>query len=555
MPNRFFHILLRAALCGLAALIFLPAHAETPLSVQDRLQLLYSSRISFDSRGVPKVGVGLMDGKETLRFRSAADVTATVYTPEERKIRVFSDREILLRLKSSAPGKCAYHVVLANLSARERDKIPKLVDLWKERNVDVKIQRVGSILSLGGRIIDNTHFHLVAGVFAQEKEAKRLAARLNRRYDAGAFPFARLERPPSGEIEILDAEGMLLAVSRNLLILEREDGGPLVVPDCEYGQGFSDHGYETRSFKGALYAAIDRNGKLALGNWISMEELLQGTVPAETFALAPAEALKAQAIAARGHLIAKLGTRHLADPFHLCATQHCQVYKGESAHTSTTDAAVTATRGEFLFDGDRLVDATYSASSGGHTENNENTWPQPKNPHLRGRLDGPADPRFVNGIDESNLDTFLDDPPPAYCAGTGFNNDRFRWRRVLDAGKLSAKLDRRYGIGALLEMKAKRRGVSGRILELEFLGTKKSVTISPELRIRRILGNLPSSLFRVRPVTDENGTLLRFELKGAGFGHGVGMCQTGAIGRAMAGQNYREILEFYYNGAKAHKLY
>src|SRR5262249_17472547 len=150
---------------------------------------------------------------------------------------------------------------------------------------------------------------------------------------------------------------------------------------------------------------------------------LQGLVPAEMYASAPEEALKAQTVAARAELIAKIGTRHLGDPYLVCSSQHCQVYAGAGREHPRTSAAIAATRGEVLFSettGD-LVDTVYSSSCGGFTESNENVWDDmAADPSLRGRPDtaGAAAQtfaRFGGAVTEANVREFLTAAPPAFC--------------------------------------------------------------------------------------------------------------------------------------------
>src|SRR2546423_13605457 len=113
--------------------------------------------------------------------------------------------------------------------------------------------------------------------------------------------------------------------------------------------GYAHHGFEQRLYPGRLYAAADAEGKLAVVAALPMERLVKGVVPSEIFARAHPEALKAQAVTARGEVLAKIGARHLGDPYLLCAEQHCQVYKGIAAEEPGPGAAVDATRGEALF--------------------------------------------------------------------------------------------------------------------------------------------------------------------------------------------------------------
>lgn len=530
--------------------------ANTLIADDNTFQNLYSSRLSFNSRGEPVVGIGLMSGKDSITLQSDSPANIYVFNPKKRTITYASAFYFNLVLQSSKPAEIEYYAVAEMLESNDPAYVSKMVKFWDSIGLKVKPKSIGTSFSVNGRIIDNTKVLLY---FLKSRNLSKIEGKVkdfNRKNQRKAFVVSEASKLPSGKIGFVNSMGDLLASSENIIMIESTvENGTIYVKNCEFGQGFSDHGFEDRKFSGTLYAAIDIKGKLTLGNLLSIEDVLKSTVPSETFPSAPMEALKAQAVAARGQLLSKLGTRHLSSPYHLCSTQHCQVYKGEKSRTSKTDKAVEETYGEFLIEGNHLVDTTYSASAGGYTENNENTWHQQADIHRRGRLDAIDENRFKTGITEANLDDFLDNPPVSYSLTAGYNNDKYRWQNELSVGEATYRINKKYPLGRISDIKAVKRGVSGRINTLEITGKNKSVTIHGELNIRRLLGNLPSSLFRIRKEYDEDGNLNRFIFKGAGYGHGVGMCQTGSIGRAKAGQNYHQILSHYYNGAKIEKLY
>jgi SpoIID/LytB domain protein len=298
---------------------------------------------------------------------------------------------------------------------------------------------------------------------------------------------------------------------------------------------------------------IDRQGAMAVVNAVPENRLLAGLIPAEIFPSAPDEALKAQAVAARGELLSKIGTRHIGDPFRLCSQTHCQVYSGAGHETPRTTAAVEATRGEVLFEaGGGLADPVYSANCGGHTENNENVWADmPALPSLRGHRDAEkkaGDP-FAAGVTEKNVAAFIANPPPSFCGRAKLGaGDRFRWTVTRSQDELD-KLLAKYRLGPIAAIEVVERGVSGRARAVRVTGATRSEIIRGELRIRQTFGNLRSSLF---VVAMQGGAAV---FRGAGFGHGVGMCQTGAIGMGETGKSYREILRHYYPGTTVRKLW
>ena len=261
---------------------------------------------------------------------------------------------------------------------------------------------------------------------------------------------------------------------------------------------------------------------------------------------------------ARGEVLAKIGARHLGDPYLLCAEQHCQVYKGIAAEESGTDAAVDATRGEALFADragrSRLVDSVYSAVCGGYTEDNDAVWGGPADPSLRGRPD--FDPAaegmaaFREGIGDALVSRFVHlDPVPSYCAESGFARpDKVRWRRTFTQQEIDA-ICVPFGVGPVTALAVEGRGVSGRARALRIAGGRSTARVYGELPIRRLFRNLNSGMF----VIERSGSDWVFA--GGGWGHGSGMCQTGAIGRAQKGATYREILGWYYSGASPVRIY
>jgi SpoIID/LytB domain protein len=199
-----------------------------------------------------------------------------------------------------------------------------------------------------------------------------------------------------------------------------------------------------------------------------------------------------------------------------------------------------------------MVDTVYSANCGGHTEHNENVWPDMAPlANLRGHRDGPSDggDTFAGGVTAENLARFIEDPPPSWCGRSRQGGgDRFRWTVTRSAAEL-ARLLAPYHLGEVRALEVLERGVSGRARAVKVVGSARAEVIRGELRIRQVFGGLRSSLF----VAQVAGGAVTF--KGAGFGHGVGLCQTGSIGMAEAGKSYREILQHYYPGSVLRKLW
>jgi SpoIID/LytB domain protein len=204
------------------------------------------------------------------------------------------------------------------------------------------------------------------------------------------------------------------------------------------------------------------------------------------------------------------------------------------------------------FAGEALVDAVYSASCGGHTESGAALWQGSEHAYLAGVPDGPGPDPFAGGVTDDAVRAFVTKPPAGlWCGVSRYGKESFRWERTVTAEEARQGVRAQTGtdVGAVRDLRPLERGASGRVLRLEVVGASRTLALSPELAIRKALGGLKSSLFVVDPAPGG------FRFRGAGFGHGVGLCQNGAIGMADAGRAYRDILRHYYRGSEVVRIY
>jgi stage II sporulation protein D len=276
-------------------------------------------------------------------------------------------------------------------------------------------------------------------------------------------------------------------------------------------------------------------------NRIRMDDYLKGVVPLEigTRALADSAAVQAQAVTARSYAYIHLGASSSARPFDVTSGVLDQVYRGADAETPVSNAAVEATRGLVLKYGGRVVNAPYSSTCGGSTAAATEIWRTSGEPYLRSVSDR------MPGTDRYYCDI----------------SPRFRWMRTLDAAALQSALNRYLAAytavpgaapGRPRDIMIDSRTPSGRVATLK-IATDRGNYVLRGNDIRYVLrvpdGEiLNSTYFSVETMTDRDGALSRLTLRGNGNGHGVGMCQWGAIGRARAGQDFRTILGSYYPG-------
>jgi SpoIID/LytB domain protein len=514
------------------------------LSRSDKLKVLYSNQFAFDRQGAPLITVRVAEGLTHAVLESKAPLR--VFPDGEDGSKVVGGRRWKISVRSGKPAKQEHFVVLARKPVAALSELRKEMTRWQRRGGRCRLVETGTIFGLKGKVFDNRSYVLVDGPYSSAAKARHKAETYKRRHGlAKVATMSQLKSRPAGRFEALDQDNGTRILARDAIWFAPSPGSKIAV------QG--------GSYWGQIYVTVDRDGKLAVVNAAPAGQLLAGLVPAEIFPSAPRDALRAQAVAARGELLAKIGTRHLVDPYLLCSTQHCQVYRGAGHEHPRTTAAVKATKGKVLVKTDgRLVDTVYSASCGGHTENNDNTWPVEADLNLRGHLDSAVDDpsvrAFKSGISERNLEAWLTQRPRAWCDHPRYNRDKFRWTKRLSVAEAN-RMVQGLGVGELRHIRVLSRGVSGRATLVELAGTAGRRAIRGELRIRRLFGNLRSSMFLVKELTSANGRPTAFVFQGGGWGHGVGMCQTGAIGMADAGKSYQRILQHYYPGSKLESLF
>lgn len=360
--------------------------------------------------------------------------------------------------------------------------------------------------------------------------------------------------------------------------------------DVTIGVEFHWQRKEAQSFKGGIefYAA---DGTVTVINNINAEEYLKSVISSEMNAHASLELLKAHAVISRSWLIAQIskkGTdaknggkgmradgneivkwydRDDHDLFDVCADDHCQRYQGiTKAYIPTVKRAVEETRGEVLVSDGEICDARFSKCCGGATEEFGYCWEDKDVEYLKGVRDSADEAPLPDLTTECEAEKWIAAEPEAFCNTSDGEilrqilndfdmetNDFYRWQVRYSQQELSDIVRERSGIdfGTIESLTPLERGVSGRISRLRIDGSKRSMIIGKELEIRKTLSqsHLYSSAFTVKR---ENGD---FVIYGAGWGHGVGLCQIGAAVMGSKGYGYREILAHYYKGARVEAAY
>ncbi|MBI3037542.1 SpoIID/LytB domain-containing protein, partial [bacterium] len=323
----------------------------------------------------------------------------------------------------------------------------------------------------------------------------------------------------------------------------------------EFAKGYSWHGFGNRKFRGTLNIRWGAQNSLDCITTTDLETVLSGVVPSEISSKAAIGALEAQTVAARGEILSKMGLRHLGEKFDFCSEQHCQVYSGETPESIAVGKAVSNTQGILLANAEGgFVDAVYSANCGGHGEANHIVWTSFPDPQLIGVWDS----KKISNLDltsEDSVKRFIRAPPPCYCDDpTLEGGDKFRWKKEISAKEWGGVVERG-GVGSIRNFKEFSRGNSGRLYKITIEGEKGSRTIMKELNIRKLFGGLRSACFVADWKRNSKGFIIEGLFEGAGWGHGVGMCQTGAQGMARSGENFQKILLHYFPGSHLMKVY
>jgi stage II sporulation protein D len=346
---------------------------------------------------------------------------------------------------------------------------------------------------------------------------------------------------------------------------------------------------------------IKENDMLTAVNILPVEHYLLSVISSEMSAMSNMNLLKGHAVISRGWLLAqirkseKLKTagasyssfvenddelirwydREDHTLYDVCADDHCQRYQGVTkAYTQNAKQAIQETCGTVLLYNGEICDARYSKSCGGISENFENVWEPVVHPYLTSVVDNPEespgyDPDLTK---EVNSDKWIRTSPAAFCNTSDreilsqvlldFDQetvDFYRWKVVYTQEEISKLIREKSGTdyGEILDLVPVERGLSGRMIKLKIIGTKKTRTIGKDLEIRRTLSpsHLYSSAFVVDKKNVVDGVPQEFTLTGAGWGHGVGLCQIGAAVMGAKGYSYEDILRHYFRGAELGKIY
>lgn len=503
----------------------------------------------------------------------ALDMSGLIITPREEDFRKLTEEKALSLLQECGVSEEKMNVIIAKLKA--------------SKNAEDAAEASSTLYNKGKQP------DVTVGIVS----AQKIHFSLNKPY------LAKGEKVLGEQVVEFSEGGVLWNGNQysQLTFHPQSADGSFSLSDVTIGVNFHWERKETQTFLGTLRFVVESDKIVAI-NELPVEKYLESVISSEMSATSSLELLKAHAVISRSWLLAQMKKRReVAESgnnffsftkkedtlirwydredhtlFDVCADDHCQRYQGITKETSPHVAeAIRQTKGQILMDGEEICDARFSKCCGGITEEFQYCWEDTPKTYLTAVRDIAlgVEHTLPNLTNEEEAEKWIRFNPPAFCNTQDKKilsevlNDYdqetvnfYRWKETLSQEKLQQLIaDKlKMDLGAILDMKAVERGKSGRISKLQIIGTEKTFTIGKELEIRRTLSDshLLSSAFVVDKYDkDEQGVPQRFELIGAGWGHGVGLCQIGAAVMGEQGYHYDAILLHYYQGAEIKKLY
>ncbi len=511
---------------------------------------------------IPQIRVGIIQSADKVDFRCNKNFNLT-NAANQTLLTGIANHPYRLTIHAATPAQIEYQV----RAAIEKDPTlaQKRVAELSRQGIQAQMRTVGLSLELNQRRIDNREYWVVIGGFATREDA---VAFKNAQPDAGEYVVVEnILQPASGEIE---CNGQTLGATVRIVPEKFDEDTQITVADVMIGIQFHWQRYEDLDYRGIIEVGFNNQGRLVVINELSLEDYLVSVNSSEMTPDCPLGLLEAQTVVARATVFATMGKHHYNTSFHLCSDDHCQCYQGKKREQAISRQAVINTWGEVLMYGDEICDARYSKICGGIMEDYANVWENRHIPYMVAGIDSdqPIEPYPANT--EAAARKLIDSNLPAFCntqlyqlpprlANLYSTQNLFRWQVSYGREELEEIIRDKTNedIGELQDILPLARGASGRLIYIELVGTKKRLKVGKELEIRRLLSrsHLYSSCFYVEKELADDGRVSRFILTGAGWGHGVGLCQVGATVMAMKQIPYQQILSHYYKDSRLVQLY
>ncbi len=520
-----------------------------------------------ENKGQPIFRIGLFEGQEHVDFRVMGKFSVQDEDGNELIKKVKSDLKWRVKIKESKPGKERFFLIVyetfdKKLAEEKLKKVKKIDDT-------AKLEVLGGDIFLDNRKINNnTKYIITAGNYTSDIAARREF----KKFQPNFIPYVEKIRAkePQGQLEIFDAEYDKSADVSNVVRIIPEDVETKVKI---YGvRSFNDllqkDHFTDLVYNGTIEFRFDNQGELMAISELPLESYLKRVIYSEIGTELPLEFSKSLAIVCRSEAIARIDHRELGEPYDYSYTGETLRYFGDEFYDENIEKAVAMTEGQVITEGDYICDSPFHLICGGHTEDGSSIEDNGEKIVFKGKYDAAKPPSEFNSLQEEKMaQKWIHSRPDTWCNLKGRSlpdslervKKYFRWEVNYSRRELEEIIRKKSGedIGILFEIIPLVRGKSGRLKEVEVIGSLKNYRIRGQLNIRESLSYdiLPSSCFLVERDLDETGTPISFTFVGAGQGHAVGMCKTGAAVMAIEGYNYEEILNHYFDEYNLRSIY
>ncbi|HQU73461.1 MAG TPA: SpoIID/LytB domain-containing protein [Calditrichia bacterium] len=515
--------------------------------------------------GQPIFRIGLFSGQEHIDFRVEGKFKIQDGDKNDLITDIRSDIKWRIKIKESRPGKERFFLLLYESHSKEAAE--EKFKIAKKMAENVTMICLGGDTYLDGRKVnDNRKYALKFGSFSTEIAARKAF----KQFQPDFIPRVEKEqvKTPGGQLEIFDAEYDKSAEVSDVIRIVPEDVEAQIkifqvrtVDDILQRDNFSDLFYN-----GTMEFRFDISGQLMGVSELPLESYLKRVIYSESGTSMPLEFVKSLAIVCRSEAMARIQHRRLGDPFDYNDFGETLRYYGTDFTDEIITKGVEATKGQVVISDGLIRDTPFHLISGGHTEDEFQEDEGPT--HFKGKYNGPETPKGFKSLkDDAAAEKWITSRPDTWCNLKGrevpeaLENAKkyFRWEVDYSRRELEDLIRKKTGedIGILFEIIPHSRGASGRLKEIELIGSLKNYRIRGELNIREALSYdyLPSSCFVVERELDDSGTPISFTFVGAGQGHGVGMCKTGAAVMAMENYTFDKILKHYFEECELDSIY
>lgn len=521
----------------------------------------------------PILNIQVFGAKRFVDFKfNPADYDIVDHNGRHILLEVDKDRMWRVKIKQAAPSKYEYYLILKE--SLDSAPIQAEFNHMQKMHTKLKVIGVGGDIFINRKKVNNNYINrLVAGPFISLQEA------INHSQDYGPLNhcsvFRKLVEQGKGIIEIYDPQYEFFEeVQNGIKLIPKNSQTSFELSHFEINHPRPGEKVKRKNlvYHGEFKIMIDENGSISGITRIPVEQYLKGVLRSELEDPANLEFTKCMAVVFRSNIFASIGINHPGEPYDFCNDSHCLRYYGKSLANPIIDKAVELTRGQVLeMDEQSICRAHCHYCCGGHTENANEVWLCHDYQYNTGKYDG------VDGVAEGhgslNLRTeihvkkWISNRPEVNCKPdpaetnkiTELSSDAFRWEVYYTRSELEKLLREKTGEdpGIIYEIIPLKRGVSGRLKEIEILGSQRNIRIIGETNIRMAFSEnlLNSSCFYIQQEMDDDSVPVSFTFIGAGKGHGVGLCKNGALHMALYQESVENILKHYFEKSKLVRIY